>query len=425
MRKVAITGLGVVSPIGIGIENFWESIITGKTTAKKIEEIKSSTLFSEKNNFKSKVIIEVEDFDISNYKVPSDIKNLDRFIQFAVVAAELAKKDSGLNNRSNEMQSGRIGVSLSTAICGTKQMEEEFIKVTNKGLDNIDPSMVSSTLYLSSMSNTPANVIASIIGAEGPCITLSTGCIGGIDAIGYAYEQIKNGYADIMVTGASEAPITPITYGAFDVINCLSTNFNSNPVKASRPYDRNRDGFLLSEGSGILILEDYEHAKNRNAKIYGFISGFSNASNALHMTDLVNNGEDLARVIQNAMQEAHLNPNEIDYINGHGSSTPQNDKCETKAIKLAFGDTAKSIPISSTKSMTGHALSAASALEIIACVLSCNNNILHPTINYEENDPDCDLDYIPNVSREKNIKNIVSIASGFSGLHAAIVIQGC
>jgi 3-oxoacyl-(acyl-carrier-protein) synthase len=273
------------------------------------------------------------------------------------------------------------------------------------------------------MSNTPSKIIASLIGAEGPCTTLSTGCIGGIDAIGYAYEQILNGDMDVMIAGASEAPITPISYGAFDVINCLSTRNNHNPSKASRPYDRDRDGFVLSEGAGIIILEDEDHAKRRGAKIYGYITGFSNTSNALHMTDLVSNGEDLARAIENALSHANLKPVDIDYINGHGSSTPQNDRCETKAIKKVFGELAYSIPVSSTKSMTGHPLSAASALEIIASLKSLEDNTLHPTINYNSKDEECDLDYIPNVSRKKELKNILSIASGFSGLHSAIILE--
>ncbi|MED3729527.1 beta-ketoacyl-[acyl-carrier-protein] synthase family protein [Priestia filamentosa] len=424
MRKVAITGMGVVSPLGIGVDNYWDNLKLGYTKAKNLKDIESSRLFQDINNFNANVSIEVENFSLNDLsRIPSDIKSLDRYIQFAVLAAELAKNNSNLTNRSSDFNTERVGVSLSTAICGTKHMEEVFVEVTNNGTEEIDPSKGSPNLYLSSMSNTPSKIIASLIGAEGPCTTLSTGCIGGIDAIGYAYEQILNGDMDVMIAGASEAPITPISYGAFDIINCLSTRNNHNPSKASRPYDRDRDGFVLSEGAGIIILEDEDHAKRRGAKIYGYITGFSNTSNALHMTDLVSDGEDLARAIENALSHANLKPVDIDYINGHGSSTPQNDRCETKAIKKVFGELAYSIPVSSTKSMTGHPLSAASALEIIASLKSLEDNTLHPTINYNSKDEECDLDYIPNVSRKKELKNILSIASGFSGLHSAIILE--
>ncbi len=424
LRKVAVTGMGVVSPLGIGVENYWNNLKSGYTKAKNLKDVLSSELFKKINTFNADVSIEVEDFSLNDVqRIPSDIKSLDRYIQFAVLAAELAKKDSSLTNRSTDFNFERIGVSLSTAICGTKHMEEVFLKVTNNGTQSIEPSKGSPNLYSSSMSNTPSKIIASIIGAEGPCVTLSTGCIGGIDAIGYAYEQILNGDMDIMIAGASEAPITPISYGAFDIINCLSTKYNNNPSKASRPYDKDRDGFVLSEGAGIIILEDEEHAKKRGAKIYGYITGFSNTSNALHMTDLVGDGVDLARAIENALKCAKLKPSDIDYINGHGSSTPQNDRCETSAIKKVFGELAYTIPVSSTKSMTGHPLSAASALEIIASLKSLEENILHPTINYTSRDEECDLDYIPNQSRKQELKNVLSIASGFSGLHSAIVLE--
>ncbi|USL11089.1 beta-ketoacyl-[acyl-carrier-protein] synthase family protein [Bacillus bombysepticus] len=424
MKKVAVTGMGAVSPLGIGVENYWNNLKLGYTKAKNLNNISSSELFKKINKFNADVSIEIEDFSLNDIeRIPSDIKSLDRYIQFAVLAAELAKKDSSLTNRSTDFNSERIGVSLSTAICGTKHMEEVFVNVTNYGTENIEPSKGSPNLYLSSMSNTPSKIIASIIGAEGPCVTLSTGCIGGIDAIGYAYEQILNGDMDIMIAGASEAPITPISYGAFDIINCLSTKHNHDPSKASRPYDENRDGFVLSEGAGIIILEDEEHAKKRGAKIYGYITGFSNTSNALHMTDLVSDGVDLARAIENALNYAKLKPSDIDYINGHGSSTPQNDRCETSAIKKVFGELAYTIPVSSTKSMTGHPLSAASALEIIASLKSLEENILHPTINYTSRDKECDLDYIPNKFRKKALKNVLSIASGFSGLHSAIILE--
>ncbi|MEN1969187.1 beta-ketoacyl-[acyl-carrier-protein] synthase family protein [Lentibacillus sp. N15] len=423
MNRVAITGIGVVSPLGIGKDQFWSALTNGNSKGKSLKDVKSSSLFRHRHKFGSQVIMEVEDFKLENINIPSDIYDLDRYIQFAILASELAKEDAKLTNKSHELNLDRLGVSLSTAICGTKHMEEEFLKVTNNGEEPIDPMKVSPSLYLSSMSNTPSTIIASLIGAEGPCVTLSTGCIGGIDAIGYAYEQIKSGETDIMIAGASEAPITPITVGSFDIINCLSTQYNDEPRKASRPYDGKRDGFVLSEGSGVLILEEWTHAIERNTHIYGEITGFSNTSNALHMTDLVSEGEDLTRAINLVLKEANLNPHDIDYINGHGSSTPQNDKCETSAIKSAFGEYAKSIPINSTKSLEGHPLSAASALEIIASVLSFENGSIHATLNHEYQDEHCDLDYVPNESRDWDGDRILSIASGFSGLHSAMILE--
>lgn len=272
------------------------------------------------------------------------------------------------------------------------------------------------------MPNTPSSIIAGIYQAQGPCLTLATGCIGGLDAIGYAYETIKYEEADIMLAGASEAPISPITLGAFEIINCLSTK-ERNPESSSRPYDIDRDGFVLSDGCGMLVLEEHDRAVERGATIYGEIVGFSNNSNAKHMTDLSGEGEDLTRAINDALEDSGLRPEDIHYINAHGSSTPKNDSLETKAIKNALGDEAYNIPISSTKSMAGHPLAAATANEVIACLLSYKYNKLHPTINLDQADPQCDLDYIANNSREWTGENILKFASGFSGVHSALVLQ--
>lgn len=420
MRRVVLTGLGVVSPLGIGKESLWQGLTLERAAMKHLSKVKSCSLF-EGFEFESQVIAEVDEFDPEQLKLPGEVRKLDRFIQFAVAGGLQAARDAGLD--AKEVNSDTMGIVLSTAICGTRQMEEEFIKVTDYGRTSIDPTKVGPDLYLASMSNTPAFLLASLLGAQGPCVTLSTGCIGGLDAIGYAYETIRYGDADIILTGASEAPITPITIASFEVIHCLSRHHNHQPEAASRPFDSRRDGFVLAEGCGMLVLEELEHARRRGARIYAEITGFSNTSNALHMTDLLSDGVDLARAMSDALAQSGLASSDVDYLNAHGSSTPQNDSCETSAIKLALGEQAYKVPINSTKSILGHALSSASALEVIVCALTMERGFVHPTINYEEPDPLCDLDYVPNHGRPWEGDVILTDASGFSGLHAALVLR--
>jgi 3-oxoacyl-(acyl-carrier-protein) synthase len=420
MRRVVLTGLGIVSPLGIGKEKFWQRVSSGRSATKHLSEIKSCQLF-ENFDFTSQVISEVDDFDPAKLALPNEIHRLDRFIQFAVSGALQAVQDADLDLQAIERD--RAGIALATAICGTRQMESEFIKVTDHGHAEIDPGLVSPDLYLASMSNTPGVILSAMMGLQGPCVTLSTGCIGGLDAIGYAYETIQYGDADLMLTGASEAPITPITIASFEVIHCLSKRHNNQPERASRPFDAQRDGFVLAEGCGILLLEELEHARKRGAHIYAEIASFSNTSNALHMTDLLSDGADLARAMSNALEQSGLKPSDVDLVHAHASSTPQNDGCETSAIKLALGEHAYNVPVHGTKSMQGHALSAASAIEIAACVLSFEHNFIHPTINYENPDPLCDLDYVPNQGRPWNGNVILANASGFAGLHASMVLK--
>jgi 3-oxoacyl-(acyl-carrier-protein) synthase len=420
MRRVAITGLGVVSPVGIGKDAYWHGIATGASGLKHLSEVTSSPHYG-RFDFASQVIGEVEDFDPAKAGLPSEVCALDRYIQFAVAAGEQAMDDAAFDPAGTERD--RFGICLSTAICGTRQMESEFVAVTEAGLADIDPAKVGPDLYMASMSNTPSILLAAITGAHGPALTLSTGCVGGIDAIGYAYEAIAYGEADVMLAGASEAPITPITTASFDAINCLSRRHNDRPTVASRPFDANRDGFVLSEGSGVILLEALDHAVARGAKVYAEIGGFSLTCNALHMTDLLSDGADLARSMIESLTAAGVMPPDVDHVNAHGSSTPQNDKCETSAIVMALGDRASEIPVNSIKSMTGHPLSAASALEIIACALAFDNQFVPPTINYEVPDPACYLDYVPNEGRQWDGRVILSDASGFSGLHAALVLK--
>jgi 3-oxoacyl-(acyl-carrier-protein) synthase len=341
-------------------------------------------------------------------------------VQFGVVAADMAIKDSGLNFAKVDLE--RTGVCLANAICGTKYMEEEFALVTEDGKHPIDPAKVRPDLYDAAMFNTPSIEISARYGLKGNCSTLSTGCTAGTDSLGFGLESIQDGEADIMVCGAAEAPITPITFGAFDVVNVLSAK-NDTPEKASRPFDNQRDGFVLSEGAGILILEELGHALKRNARIYAEVLGFGTSCNAFHMTDLPADGTAMVSCINLALKDAAVKPAEIDYINAHGSSTRMNDIFETNAYKTVFGDYAYKLPISSLKSMIGHPLAAANAVEMTVCCLIFEKSILPPTINQEEKDPQCDLNYIPNEAIAKKVNMIIKTSSGFSGIHSSLIMR--
>lgn len=420
MRRVVATGLGVVSPAGIGKEALWETVSAAKSMTKALSSVTTSGLFGP-FVFASDSIAEVPGFDERARKLPKEVQRLDRFVQFAVASAVDAMADAGLV--AGQVDPERFGISLSTAICGTPKMEDEFLRVTNRGREPIDPSKAGRDLYLASMSNTPGIILAPLLGAQGQCVTLSTGCIGGLDAFGNAYEAIAYGDADVMIAGASEAPITPITVSSFEIISCLSSKHKNNPEAASRPYDALRDGFVLAEGAGVAVLEELEHALGRGAAPYMEILGFSHTSNAMHMTDLLTDGADLTRAMTQAITRAGLAPTDVDHVSSHGSSTPQNDSCETSALKLALGEHAYTVPVNSAKSMLGHALAAASAIEIVLCALTCERAYVHPTANYQYVDPRCDLDYVPDKKRPWAGVTILKDASGFAGLHAAMVMR--
>ncbi|PWE10269.1 beta-ketoacyl-[acyl-carrier-protein] synthase family protein [Streptomyces sp. BSE7F] len=419
MREVVVTGLGVVSPAGIGKDAFWDTVSAGRSVTKPLSDITSSALFKE-FAFLSDAVAEVPGFEEQIPSLPPEVQRLDRYVQFAVAAAAQAMRDAGLEAGGHATD--RTGISLSTAICGTPKMEEEFLAVTDEGRKPIDPAKAGRDLYLASMSNTPGTVLSALFGAQGPCVTLSTGCIGGIDAVGHAFETIAHGDADVMIAGATEAPITPVTVASFEIINCLSRAHKDRPEAASRPYDDGRDGFVLGEGCGVLVLEEAEHARARGATPYLRIDGFSHTSNAIHMTDLLSDGADLTRAMSQAVERAGLSPDDIDHVSSHGSSTRQNDTCETSALKLALGPRARAIPVNSAKSMLGHALAAASAMELVLCALACTHRFVHPTANYENPDPTCDLDYVPGTGRPWDGEVILKDASGFAGLHAALVV---
>ncbi len=413
-RRVVITGVGIVSPNGIGNNACWESMINGVSAVRRVTEFDVSL-------FNTKIAAQVRDFDPVALGLTWDESvRMDRYVQFAVVAARMALEDSHMD--LSKINKERMGVSLANAICGTKYMEEEFALVTDSGKNPIDPSIVRPDLYDAAMFNTPSSEITAKYGLQGICNTISTGCTAGTDSVGFSYEAIQDGDADIMITGASEAPITPITFGAFDTVNVLSVH-NDEPEKASRPFDARRNGFVISEGAGLLVVEELEHALKRKARIYCEITGFGTTCNAYHMTDLPKEGDAMSDCIQIAMTDAGINPEDIDYINAHGSSTRQNDAFETSAYKMALGEYAYKVPISSLKSMIGHPLAGANGIEIAMGALIFERNVLPPTINQEEKDPACDLDYIPNKSREKEVNCMLKTSSGFSGIHSSMVLK--
>jgi beta-ketoacyl-acyl-carrier-protein synthase II len=413
-RRVVVTGVGIISPNGIGKEACWENMINGVSAIKKITEFDVSM-------FNTQIAAQVQDFDPIKLGLSrEEALRMDRFVQFADVTARMALEDSGLD--LGNVNKRRMGVSLANAICGTKYLEEEFALVTDSGQKPIDPTIVRPDLYDAAMFNTPSSEISAKYGLKGVCNTISTGCTAGTDAVGFSMEVIQDGDVDIMITGASEAPITPITVGAFDTLNVLST-LNDPPEKASRPFDNKRNGFVCSEGAGLLVIEELEHAKARGARIYCELIGFGTTCNAFHMTDLPPDGDAKADCINLALEDAEVKPNEIDYINAHGSSTRMNDVFETNAYKMVFGDYAYKVPISSLKSMIGHPLAAANGIELAMGSLIFERNIIPPTINQEEPDPKCDLDYVPNVSRDKKVNVMLKTSSGFSGIHSAMVLR--
>ena len=413
-RRVVVTGVGIVSPNGIGNEACYRAMIGGVSAVRRVSEFDVSM-------FNTKIAAQVHDFDPVKLGLTwEEAMRTDRYVQFALVAARMALEDSRLN--LSKVNCERVGVSLANAICGTKYMEEEFALVTESGKNPIDPRIVRPDLYDAAMFNTPSSEISAKYGLQGICNTISTGCTAGTDSVGFAFETIVDNQADVMICGASEAPITPITFGAFDTVNVLSVH-NDFPEKASRPFDARRNGFVISEGAGLLVVEELSHALKRGARIYCEVTGFGTTCNAYHMTDLPPEGDAMADCIVMALKDADIKPSEIDYVNAHGSSTLQNDVFETNAYKMSLGEYAYKIPISSVKSMIGHPLAGANGIELALSSLIFERNILPPTINQENPDPACDLNYIPNKAIEKKVNSILKTSSGFSGIHSAMVLE--
>jgi 3-oxoacyl-(acyl-carrier-protein) synthase len=413
MRRVAVTGLGVLAPNGLGIENFADGLWNGRSGVSRIASFDPST-------FASQVAGQLPDVELP--LLPADHpEGDDRVVRFAVAAADEAMAQAGLD-AATIGDPARAGVVVSNAIGGTKFMTEHFVDITDGGTGPIDVAAAHPRLHHSATFNTSTAAVADRYGCTGPSATMTTGCTGGNDAIGFALDVIRSGAADVMVAGAAEAPITPFVVACFDVIGALSVGHNREPEQASRPFDEGRDGFVLAEGAGIAVLEEWEHARDRGAPILAEVLGFGSTTNAFHMTDLAEAGVDLGRSCTLALEDARIAPSAVSYVNAHGSSTPQNDLCETNAVKQALGAHATATPISSIKSMVGHALAAANALEFVASTLVLRDGVVPPTINHVSPSPGCDLDYVPNEAREQRVDVVASLSSGFGGIHSTVVL---
>jgi len=407
-RRVVITGLGVVAPNGIGKDEFWEANIKGRSGVELIKDFDTS-------NLNSKIAAQVKNFNPTQYMTKLLAKKVDRFTQFGIAASKLALEDSKLELEKEDK--GHIGVSIGTGLGGILYHEEVVLQMYKDKFSKVDPLSVPKVT-----SNAASSNVAIIFSLIGPNATMSTACAAGAHGIGYAYDLIRLGRADIMFAGGAEAPITPFTLCTFDALKVLSKH-NDIPQEASRPFDKDRDGFVIGEGGGVVILEELNHALNRNVHIYAEIIGYSLTSGAHHMVIPAVEGKDIARTMFLAIKETNVDPGKINYINAHGTSTQANDKAETQAIKEVFGDHAYKIPISSTKSMIGHSLGASGAIGVIVCALTIENSLIPPTINYKHMDPECDLDYVPNQARKARVDFALSNTFGFGNNNISIIIK--
>ena len=408
MKRVVITGLGVVSPVGSKLKTFWENITAGKSGVSKISKFDIS-------DFPVQIAAEVKDFDPLEYFDRKEVRRTDPFIQYAMGAAVQAVKNAGLD--TDKVDPERVGVLIGSGIGGIKTIEEQHATLLNKGPKRVSPYCVPMEII-----NMASGLVSIRFGFKGPNISVVTACATGTHAIGEAYRTIQYGDADVMVAGGAESAITPLSIAGFAAARALSTR-NDEPEKASRPFEKNRDGFVMGEGAGIVILEEYEHAKKRGAPILAEIVGYGTSGDAYHMTAPAPNGEGAARAIRNALRDAKISPETIDYINAHGTSTKFNDLYETLAIKSVFGDHAYKLKVSSIKSMIGHLLGAAGGVEVVASVLTLQTGVIPPTINYEEPDPECDLDYVPNEATEMDVNYILKNSFGFGGTNACLVLK--
>ena len=406
-RRCVITGMGAVTPCGNTVEEFWNSIKNG------VSGIDYITKF-DTESFKVKIAGEVKNFDAELYVSKKEVKRNDLYSLYAVAAAQQAYDMSGL--KEEDIDSDRFGVMVGSGIGGLMTINEQIEKLVEKG-----PSKVSPLFIPMAISNMAAGNISIRFKAHGISENIVSACATGTSSIGEAYLKIADDYQDIMIAGGAEASITPIGVAGFTNLTALSTN--PDPKKASRPFDKNRDGFVMGDGAGMLILEEMEHALKRGAKIYGEIVGYGSSSDAYHITAPCPDGSGAAKAIKYAIEEAGIKPEDVDYINAHGTSTPANDGGETAAIKLALGEHANKVAISSSKSMTGHLLGAAGAIEAIVCVKAIEENFAPPTINYETPDEACDLDYVPNVGRSMEIKYALSNSLGFGGHNAVLCFK--
>lgn len=407
-RRVVITGLGVVAPNGIGKEEFWKANVQGKSGVDRITSFDVS-------NLESKIAAQIKNFDPLKY-IPKEVaKRVDRFVHLGLASAKMALDDSKLNLKKEDKN--RIGVIIGSGLGGVPFHEEQILAGYEKGVHRLNPLCVPRI-----SPNAISSHIAIQHGLLGPNMVISSACASGAHAIGEAFRKIQHNEIDLCFTGGTEAPLTQFTFGAYCALKVLSKR-NDTPQEASRPFDKERDGFVLGEGAGILILEELSHALKRNARIYAEIIGYASNSGAYHMVMPLMNGEDATEAMRLALEEGGAKPEQIDYINAHGTSTKANDIAETKAIKKLFGKYAYKIPVSSTKSMIGHTIGAAGAIEAVVCCLTLENQIIPPTINYQYKDPDCDLDYVPNQARKAKIKTVLSNSFGFGSNNSCLIFR--
>lgn len=407
INRVVITGIGLVTPIGIGKEEFWQSLIQGKSGIDKISYFDTS-------EYPTKIAAEVKNFDYMNFISPKEANRMDKSTQFSIVSAMLALEDSKL--KISKKNSYSTGVIIGSGIGGIGTFEKQHKILLENGPRRVSPFFIPMMI-----SNISAGEIAIKIGAKGPNGVITTACASSTHAMGIAFKILQQGDAQIIISGGTEAAISPMALAGFCKMKALSIR-NNEPSRASRPFDSERDGFIMGEGAGILILETLKHAKERNANIYAEILGFGMTADAYHITAPAPDGEGAIKAMEIALRDAKINPSQIDYINAHGTSTPLNDKLETLAIKKVFGRHAYDLKISSNKSMTGHLLGASGGVEAIATALTIKNNIIPPTINYNSPDPECDLDYVPNKSKKEIVNYAISNSFGFGGHNGVIVL---
>ncbi|GAA3501773.1 beta-ketoacyl-[acyl-carrier-protein] synthase family protein [Streptomyces prasinosporus] len=412
-RRAVVTGVGVVAPGGVGRDAYWELLSSGRTATRTISLFDASA-------FRSQVAAECDFDPLTAGITRREARRMDRAAQFAVVAAREAVEDSGID--LDAADPGRIGVSIGSAVGCTTGLEEEYSVLSDGGRDwLVDHTYGVPHLYGYMVPSTLAVEVAWQVGAEGPVALVSTGCTSGLDAIGHGVQLIEEGTADVVLAGATDAPLSPITSACFDAIKA-TTPGREDPEHASRPFDGRRDGFVLGEGSAVLVIEEAEAARRRGATGYAEILGFAGRSNAFHMTGLKPDGREMAEAIRVALDRARLDPQDIDYVNAHGSGTKQNDRHETAAFKRSLGHRAYEIPVSSIKSMIGHSLGAIGSLEIAACALALRHQVVPPTANLTVPDPECDLDYVPRTARAHPMERVLSVGSGFGGFQSAMVL---
>ena len=407
-RRVVITGMGLVTPLGIGVKPTWASVCAGQSGIGEITRFDSSA-------YATKIAAEVKDFKPQDFMPKKDARRVEPFIAYALAATRMAIEDSGLViDSSNET---RVGVITGCGLGGLRFMEDTVLRVSQEGPRRVSPFFIPMMI-----GNMAPGLISVHFGARGPNSSLATACAAGAHAVGNSFRLIQNGTADAMITGGTEGVISPSCIAGFNSMKALSTR-NDEPQKASRPFDRDRDGFVVGEGGGILIIEALDHALARNAPIYAEISGYGMSGDGYHMTSPPPDGNGAVRCMTAALEDAGIDGNRIDYINAHGTSTPLNDLYETRAIKSVFKEYAYSLPVSSTKSMTGHLLGGAGGIEMVFTALSIHEDMIPPTINYENPDEDCDLDYVPNTARSKKVEYAMTNSFGFGGTNATLILK--